>query len=170
MLSAFWSGWFVRPAAASAGPSRVSPKDAGRPRPAWYDALPRRREPTPSLDVTAGPTADGLVIRVKGFAGIDQAGALLSGLLAPSAQRPAVVILDLSGLSFISGLAMGVLTAYRRGVVRAGGRVVLADDLQPAVREAFHRAGLMTLFGAVGGERPACRVAQAAEPGRRAAA
>jgi hypothetical protein len=36
------------------------------------------------------------------------------------------VTLDLSELRSISSLAMGVLVAYRRGVVRRGGRVRLA--------------------------------------------
>jgi anti-anti-sigma regulatory factor len=56
------------------------------------------------------------------------------------------VTLDLSGLTSISSLAMGVLVSYRRGVVRAGGRVVLAEGLQPAVREALARAELFDLF------------------------
>jgi anti-anti-sigma regulatory factor len=161
MLSALLSAWWVRPAAvATAAPSRAVPEGAGRPRPAWYDAAPRRRrEPAPGLEVTASETADGMVIGVKGVAGTDQSGALLSSLLAPSARRPAAVTLDLSGLSFISSLAMSVLTAYRRGVVRAGGRVVLAGGLQPAVREALDRAELMGLFGDVGGEQQGNRVA-----------
>jgi anti-anti-sigma factor len=96
--------------------------------------------------VTTSQTDDGMVIRVKGFAGIDQSGSLLSCLLGPSARRPLVVTLDLSGLCSISSLAMGVLVAYRRGVVRAGGRVRLAGELQPAVREALARAELFDLF------------------------
>jgi anti-anti-sigma factor len=96
--------------------------------------------------VTAGETADGMVIRVKGVAGVKQSTALLSGLLAPAARRPSVVTLDLSDLRSISSLAMGALVTYRRGVVRTGGRVLLGHDLQPAVREALGRAGLLDLF------------------------
>jgi anti-anti-sigma factor len=87
-----------------------------------------------------------MVIRVKGEATVKAADALLSGLLAPAARRPAVVTLDLSELRSISCLAMGVLVAYRRGVVRAGGRVRLAEGLQPAVKEALARAELLGLF------------------------
>jgi hypothetical protein len=84
------------------------------------------------------------------------------------------VTLDLSELRSISRLAMGVLRAYRRWVVRTGGRVRLAGGLQPAVREALKRAKLLDLFGitadagAVPGcqeIRPAARVSQATEPG-----
>jgi anti-anti-sigma factor len=70
----------------------------------------------------------------------------MTGLLAPAARRPAVVTLDLSELRSISSLAMGVLVAYRRGVIRAGGRVFLAGALQPAVHEALARAELFDLF------------------------
>jgi anti-anti-sigma regulatory factor len=65
-----------------------------------------------------------------------------------------VVTLDLSEVRSISSLAMGVLVAFRRGVVRAGGRVCLAPDLHPAVREALTRAELTSLFETDGGAGP----------------
>jgi anti-anti-sigma factor len=93
-------------------------------------------------------TAAALVIRVKGEATVQSVGVLQANLLAPSARRPAVVTLDLSELRSISCLALGVLVAYRRGVVRTGGRVRLAEELQPAVHEALARADLLGLFEA----------------------
>jgi hypothetical protein len=96
--------------------------------------------------VVVSPTCDGLLIRVKGEARVDCVGVLLAGLLAPSALRPAIVTLDLSELRCLSSLAMGALVAYRRGVVRTGGRVRLAEQLQPGVREALARAELFDLF------------------------
>ena len=91
-------------------------------------------------------TSDDLVLRIKGEAHPAGVGALLAGLLAPTACRPALVTLDLSELRGISCLAMGVLVSYRRSVVRRGGRVRLAEPLQPAVREALARAELLDLF------------------------
>jgi anti-anti-sigma factor len=147
MISALMSTLFFRPAASRGAPARAASKDAGPPDPASPPAPSRQApEPAPSVEVTVNETADGTVIRVKGVAGVKQSGALLSGLLTPAARRPAVVTLDLSGLGSISSLAMGVLVAYRRGVVRAGGRVILAVGLQPAVREALARAELFDLF------------------------
>jgi anti-anti-sigma regulatory factor len=96
--------------------------------------------------VAVSHTSGGLVIRVKGEARVDCVGALLAGLLAPSALRPAVVTLDLSELRCISSLAIGALVTYRRGVVRTGGRVRLAGELQPGVRQALARAELLDLF------------------------
>src|SRR5262245_22643151 len=114
-------------------------------------ALPARRAPRPSaaspgVEVAVAQTPDEMIIRVKGEARVEFAGTLLSGLLTPSAHRRAVVTLDLSGLRSISSLAMGALVAYRRGVVRSGGQVRLAEELQPAVKEALARAELLDLF------------------------
>jgi anti-anti-sigma regulatory factor len=108
----------------------------------------------PTLEVTVTQTADGMGIRIKGEARADCAGALLNCLLAPTACRPAVVTLDLSELRAISSLAMGVLTGFRRGVVRAGGRMHLAGPLRPAVHEALARADLLGLFAADAGSEP----------------
>jgi anti-anti-sigma regulatory factor len=94
--------------------------------------------------VEVSQTADGRVIRVKGEARAECAGALLDGLLA-SGPRPEVVTLDLSELCSISPLALGVLAAYRRIVVRTGGRVRLAGVLQPAVKESVVWAELFDL-------------------------
>jgi anti-anti-sigma factor len=112
---------------------------------------PRRCRPVsaaPAFELTVSHCEGEMVIRLKGEARFDCAGALLDGLLAPAARRQAVVTLDLSDLRSISSLAMGVLVSYRRGVVRAGGRVRLAKELQPAVREALLRAELLDLFEA----------------------
>jgi anti-anti-sigma factor len=107
------------------------------------------------VEVVVSQTSDGQVVRVKGEARVECAGLLLDGLLAPAARRPAVVTLDLSELRSISSLAMGVLVTYRRGVVLAGGRVLLAEELQPAVKEALARSEVLDLFQTRAAEGPA---------------
>jgi anti-anti-sigma regulatory factor len=105
-------------------------------------ALPALRAPRPSaaaVQVEVSQTADGRVIRVKGEARAECAGVLLEGLLVPEG-RAAVVILDLSELHSISSIAVGVLAAYRRSVVRTGGRIRLTGVLQPTVKESLVRA------------------------------
>jgi anti-anti-sigma factor len=104
-----------------------------------------------TVEVGVFRTANGLVIQVKGEASAHSAGALLSGLLAPAACRPTLVTLDLSELASISSLAMGVLVGFRRGVIRTGGRVRLAEGLQANVREALEQAGLVALFETTAG-------------------
>jgi anti-anti-sigma factor len=101
--------------------------------------------------VTIDETPGEVVVHVTGEAGVQQAGELTAALLCPSARRPALVTLDLSGLSSLSSLAMGVLVAFCRGVVRAGSRVRLAAALQPPVREALARAEVLVLFSWLAG-------------------
>jgi anti-anti-sigma regulatory factor len=97
--------------------------------------------------VEVSRTHDGVVLRVKGEARVECAGALLAGLLGPG-RRPGEVTLDLSELRSISPLAVGVLAAYGRSVARAGGRVRLAGALRPAVSQSLARAELFALFEA----------------------
>jgi anti-anti-sigma factor len=140
---------FFRPAECIA-PGEHAPVVAPTP------PIPRAPRPAvPAVEVAVSEASDGPVIRIKGEARVDCAGALLDGLLAAAARRLAVVTLDLSELRFISSLAMGVLVSYRRGVVRAGGRVRLAEALQPAVKEALARAELFDLFEAAVDTAPA---------------
>jgi len=123
----------------------------GDPPPVGAPPLPTRRAPrpataVPAVEVAVDQTPDEMIVRVKGEARVESAGALLSSLLVPAARRRAVVTLDLSELRSISALAMGVLVAYRRGVIRNGGRVRLAAELHPAVKVALARAELLGLF------------------------
>jgi anti-anti-sigma regulatory factor len=86
--------------------------------------------------VEAAQAADGMVVRVKGEAREECAGALLDGLLS-AGHRSQAVALDLSELRSVSSAALNVLAAYGRSVARAGGQVRLAGALQPAVCEMF---------------------------------
>jgi anti-anti-sigma factor len=129
----------------AAAPARAPDVEAPR---LVVSAVPfaRSDDPAGGLEVTAIPTANALVVRIQGVAGVSQSEALVSGLLATSARRPALVTLDLSELRFVSSLAVGVLMSYCRGVVRGGGRVALAARLQPEVQAALARNGLLELF------------------------
>ena len=141
MFTAQLRRWFSRPA------EREAPTE----RPQVASAVPARRSPhslavVPGVEVAVEKTPDGISIRVKGEARVDCVDGLLDSLLAPAASRPPVVTLDLSELRCISSIAVGVLVAYRRGVVRAGGQVRLAKGLQPAVYKALARAELFEVF------------------------
>jgi anti-anti-sigma regulatory factor len=95
-------------------------------------------------------TAERVVVRLRGEADVPEAGALEASLLRPLARRPPSVTFDLSELRSISSLVMGVLESHRRAAVRAGARVGLAPELQPAVRDALIKAELLSRFDAVG--------------------
>ena len=160
MFTRYFPRWFGRRAewAAPREIARVAARALPAPRPS------RPAAAVPAVQVAVSQASDDVVIRVKGDARVDCAGALLDGLLAAAARRPASVTLDLSELRSISSLAMGVLVAYRRGVVRAGGRVRLAEDLQPAVREALTRAELLDLFETTAGAGPSPTARQVRPP------
>src|SRR5262249_19689704 len=102
--------------------------------------------PTPRLDIEVVETKDEVVVRLRGEAGVPEALVLEASVMRLAAKRPACVAFDLSELTGISALALGVLTTYRRAAVRAGARVCLAPDLAPAVREALTRAEVLSLF------------------------
>jgi anti-anti-sigma regulatory factor len=99
-------------------------------------------------------TDEEVVLRLRGQAGVVEAGALETSLVRLVSRRPAYVIFDLSELRLLSSLAMGVLAEFRRAAVRAGARVCLAPDLHPAARTALTRAELLDLFEVLGGPPP----------------
>lgn len=97
-------------------------------------------------DVPASSTvpAATTVVAVRGEAVVDLEP-LVSTLQSVSAKRPASVVLDLKELSFISSLAMGVMLAFRRGVLANGGKLKVAG-MQKLVLDAFKRARLDKVF------------------------
>jgi hypothetical protein len=86
------------------------------------------------------------VVRLAGEAGVGHARRLAMELAGVSVHRPSLVTLNLASLEAISSLVMGVLEAFRRGIVRAGGRVRLEAALTGPVRAAMERAGLLALL------------------------
>jgi anti-anti-sigma regulatory factor len=96
----------------------------------------------------------GVVVRVRGEAGVAGARALEAALTRLIVWRPPSVTFEFAELRLLSSLAMRALVDFHRAAVRAGCRVGLAPDLHPAVRAALDRAGLMSLFTVVDGARP----------------
>jgi anti-anti-sigma regulatory factor len=126
-------------------------RDARTPGPVSARAPTEKRlTKTLWLAIEVRETQDGVVVQLRGDAGIAEAGTLDASLGRLLARRPAWVTFDLSELRSVSTLAMGALASFRRAAVRVGTRVGLAPDLQPVVREALTRAGLISLFEAVG--------------------
>jgi anti-anti-sigma regulatory factor len=99
-------------------------------------------------------TREGVVVRLRGEAGVAEAAFLESCLLRLAARRPASVTFDLRDLMAVSSLALGVLAGYRHAAVRARVRVCLAPDLYPGVRDALSRSDLLGLFETPGGAKP----------------
>jgi stage II sporulation protein AA (anti-sigma F factor antagonist) len=95
------------------------------------------------IDMTESP--QGLIVRIDGEAGYLAADALQGPMTRLLARRPHLVVFDLAGLTFVASLVLGALVSFRRALAHHGGKVKLAG-LQPAVKETFHTAGLLSLF------------------------
>lgn len=84
------------------------------------------------------------VLKLKGELRLDTTP-LERQLIRLSAGRPAVMVIDLSALVFISSLGMGLLNNFRKGV-RAYGGVVKIAAAQPPVDEALRLCNFHQLF------------------------
>ena len=90
------------------------------------------------LTVEIVPNSNATIARLIGAADLNGSPELDRKLLGLSAQRPKVLIFDLSGLTFISSLAMGSLINVAHGLSKHGGKVAIAGA-QPLVAEALQR-------------------------------
>ena len=110
--------------------------------------IPMRRKPECKLAfrVERGPSF--LTVTIGGEASFDQAEIVSAQLLRIALDGHSLVVLDLGELTFISSLAMGALVEYRRGLLRRGVEVRLAN-VQARVWLALESAGLWQLFECV---------------------
>jgi anti-anti-sigma factor len=88
---------------------------------------------------------DRAVVRVGGVVGSSEAAELDLRLSLLITRRPARVVFDLDGLRLIGSLGLGVLLAFRRGLIRRGGRVALARA-RPEVAALLAQVGLDKMF------------------------
>jgi anti-sigma B factor antagonist len=97
----------------------------------------------------AESAADGrgdVVVWLRGEAGGPrQAERLDVALRRVSAARPRLVVVDLSGLIFLSSLGMGALLAFRHALARFGGHVRLRGAREE-VRLTLRRSHLHRIF------------------------
>jgi anti-anti-sigma factor len=103
---------------------------------------------TQPLQIQVERLPDSAMIRLIGEANVHSVDMLQQELTLLSALRPARVVVDLSGLTFVSSLALGVLVEFHRGLARNQVQVQLTG-LSPAVREVFASTGLDQVFSIV---------------------
>jgi len=105
-----------------------------------------RPQPAPStLAVTITDLARGVVVRLEGKADMTTVDRLQFALIRLVARRVPLAVLDLSGLTFLSSLAMGALISLRRDLGRWGGCVKLVA-VRPEIQDALQVAGVVDLF------------------------
>jgi anti-anti-sigma factor len=94
-------------------------------------------------------TAGATVVALAGEAGMAAADRLHFELTRLSALRPRLTVLDVSGVTLISSLAMGALLAFAGGMKVNGCRVVLAGATGN-VGDSLRRACLDRVIPMVG--------------------
>jgi len=85
------------------------------------------------------------VVSVAGMADLDGAAVLERAIKNVPADQSRHVVFDLSELTFISSISIGVLLKIRRSITDRGGRVSLAR-VSEIVKGAFTNAGLQELL------------------------
>ncbi len=100
---------------------------------------------------TSEDVGGAVVLRLVGDMGMKQATEIERSLTPTAARHPTLVVLDLSGVTFIASLAIGTLMAFQRGVVSRGGRVYYAAPskvVADVIRHA-HLDKVMKIAGSV---------------------
>jgi anti-anti-sigma factor len=108
-------------------------------------ATPTERPTEGPFNFSVSEMSGGVVIRLQGEARITAVDRLQFTLARLVARRVPLVVLDLSGLTLLSSLAMGALVALSRDLGRWGGRVRIAG-IRPRVYESLESLRLHTLF------------------------
>jgi anti-anti-sigma factor len=106
--------------------------------------MPAQR--SPNLDFSVQDRPGGLLVSLAGELGLPPNTDLLQKeLLRISALRPPLVVFDLTGLTFMSSLGIGLLAESHRGLRRHGGHVRLCA-CQPKVMEVLQRCQMTRVF------------------------
>jgi anti-sigma B factor antagonist len=97
------------------------------------------------VDVEEHPRA--IVIKVRGEVRLDTQPMNEAFLDAATAVPAKAVVLELSGLSFISSMGIGSIVSLRNAMKKSGRKLILAGT-RPSVMDAFKRVRIAELFTA----------------------
>ena len=105
------------------------------------------RAPEAPFECHVVETAWGVILRLEGEAGVHAVDRMpfMLMLMRLVARRPPLVVVDLSGLTLFSNLAMRALVTFSCDLRRWGGRVKLAA-IPPLIYESLKTSRLDTLF------------------------
>ena len=105
------------------------------------------RAPEAVFECRVAETPWGVLLRLEGAVGVHAVDRMpfIVMLMRLVARRPPLVVVDLSGVTFLSSLAIGALVGLRRDLGRWGGRVKLAA-IPPMIYESLKTSRLDTLF------------------------
>jgi len=97
------------------------------------------------LTIRSQYDADGPVVTLAGEVDLRSSPQLREALLEILEQRPARLVIDLSGVEYMDSSGVGTMVEVKRRVERDGGRIILAG-LQPRVRSVFEITQLDRFF------------------------
>ena len=103
------------------------------------------RAPEAPFDCRVAEAPWGVLLRLEGEAGVRAPDRMQFILMRLVARRIPLVVVDLSGLTFLSSLAIGALVGFSRELGRFGGRVKLAA-VPPVIYESLKTSRLHMLF------------------------
>jgi anti-sigma B factor antagonist len=100
------------------------------------------KSPAKSLVVDCVEAQGTLVVTPHGDGGYRQAELLGDALSKIASRKPPKVALDLSRLTFIDSVGMGVLISFKHALTREGGRLALAA-VPPHIAEVLRVSRLL---------------------------
>src|SRR5918999_840030 len=100
----------------------------------------RARIPLLNFDVESRAEGDRAIVTVRGDFDLQVAERVVAELAQVEQRAPALLVIDLSGLSFMDSSGMGVIAAAQARAVEAGRRIVFVRPPY-TVRRAFELSG-----------------------------
>ena len=97
------------------------------------------------LEIQQADEPRGLTVRIAGHVDMRAAEALGDRLMPICAKRPPLVVLDLSGVTFIGSMGLGALVTFRKAVIRCAGSLRLAA-VPPPIWDIIVHARLEKMF------------------------
>ena len=97
------------------------------------------------LELQARQTPQGVVASLTGDASVDHVDQLEQHMRMLAEFPPGLLVLDLSGVTYISSIGLGVLIRFRNIINEKGGKMKLAA-LGPKIVDAFRTARLDSVF------------------------
>jgi len=93
-----------------------------------------------NFDIESRIEGDRAIVTVRGDLDLQVAPRVVEEITKVEGDRPALVVIDLSGLSFLDSSGMGVIAAAQARAVDAGRRLVVVRPPY-TVRRAFELSG-----------------------------
>jgi anti-anti-sigma factor len=103
-----------------------------------------------NFDVESRVEGDRAIVTVRGDLDLQVAERVVAEIEQVEEGAPAVLVIDLSGLSFLDSSGMGVIAAAQARAVEAGRRIVLVRPPY-SVRRAFELSGFDDVIEVVEG-------------------